>query len=103
MVIFGGPKAYEDRWQQKLTHWEVYAAAPATPLYLHWFERPITFDSSDHPDRVIEAGRFPLVVSVMVENMKMTKVLMDRGSGINILYKDAFNGLRIDIGKLHTS
>lgn len=40
---------------------------------------------------------------MMIDNINMTKVLMDGGSGINILYKDAFNGLTIDPSKLHPS
>lgn len=39
----------------------------------------------------------------MIENIKMTKVLTDGGSGINILYKDDFDRLNIDPLKLHPS
>jgi hypothetical protein len=63
-------------------------------------ERPITFNRDDHPNHVIEASQFPLVVSVVMGGVKMTKVLMDRGSGINILYKDAFEKLNIETSKL---
>ena len=35
--------------------------------------------------------------------MSVTKILMDGGSGINILYKDAFDKLNADIRKLHAS
>jgi hypothetical protein len=42
-------------------------------------------------------------VTVITENTRVTKILMDRGSGINILYKDAFNKLNVDIRKLHAS
>ena len=55
MLIFGGPKAYEDRWHQKLGR-EVYDAAPATLIYIRWSERPITLDRSDHLDHVVEVG-----------------------------------------------
>ena len=48
-------------------------------------------------------GRFPLVVSVVIENVWVTKIIMDGGSGINILYKDAFDRLNVDIRKLHAS
>ena len=77
--------------------------APAAPLYLRWSERPITYDRTDHLDRVVEAGRFPLVVTMVIENMRVTKILMDGGSGINILYKVAFDKLNVDIRKLHAS
>jgi hypothetical protein len=63
-------------------------------------QRSITFNRDDHPDHVIEAGRFPLVVNAVVEGVKITKVLMDGGSGINVLYKDAFEKLNIETSKL---
>ena len=59
MLIFDGPLAYQDQRLQKLTHRRIYATAPATPLYLRWSEQPITYDRTDHPDWVVEAGRFP--------------------------------------------
>jgi hypothetical protein len=40
------------------------------------------------------------VVSAVVGGIMMTKVLMDGGSGINILYKDAFEKLNIETRKL---
>jgi hypothetical protein len=40
------------------------------------------------------------VVTVVIENTRVTKILMDGGSGINILYKDAFDKLNVDIRKL---
>ena len=52
---------------------------------------------------MVEADRFPLVVSAVIENVRMTKILMDGGSCINILYKDAFNRPNMDIRKLHMS
>ena len=41
--------------------------------------------------------------TTIVENMRVTKILMDGGSGINVLYKDAFDKLNVDIRKLHES
>jgi hypothetical protein len=40
------------------------------------------------------------VVSTVVGDVKMMKVLMDGGSGINILYKGAFEKLNIEASKL---
>jgi hypothetical protein len=39
----------------------------------------------------------------MIENVQKMKVLMDCGSGINILYKDTFDKLKINLRKLHVS
>jgi hypothetical protein len=73
------------------------------PVYLRWSERLITFDRDDHLDHIVEAGRFPLVVNAVVEGVRMTRVLMDGGNGINMIYKDAFERLNIDMSKLHPS
>jgi hypothetical protein len=43
------------------------------------------------------------VVTTVIKNTRVTKILMDGGSGINILYKDAFDKLNMDIRKLHAS
>ena len=40
---------------------------------------------------------------MVIKNTRVTKILMDGGSGINILYKDAFDKLNVDIRKLHAS
>jgi hypothetical protein len=50
---------------------------------------------------VVEAGRFPLVVTAVIKKVRVTKILMDGGCGINILYKDAFDKPNVDIRKLH--
>ena len=43
------------------------------------------------------------MVTIVIENVRLTKILMDGGSGINILYKDTFDKLNMDIRKLHAS
>lgn len=43
------------------------------------------------------------MVSAVIGGVKITKVLMDGGSGINILYKDAFKKLNIKKSKLRPS
>ena len=62
--------------------------APATPTYLKWSKTPITFDQSDHPAHVATPGRQALVVDPVVGGTRLTKVLMDGGSGLNILYAE---------------
>ena len=65
---------------------EVYTAQPATPPFLRWSESAITFDRTDHPDAILHPGRYPLVVDLIVGPKRLTKVLMDGGSGLNIMY-----------------
>jgi hypothetical protein len=67
------------------------AVSPATPKYLKWFEVPITFDRSNHPDFVPKLGRYPLIVIHIVKDVKLNRVLVDGGSSMNILFLNAFD------------
>jgi hypothetical protein len=49
-------------------------------------EVPITFDRKDHLDNVPQPGSYPLVVASLFKSRRTHKVLMDGGSGINMLY-----------------
>ena len=69
----------------KVINHEVNMVAPATPNYLKW-SQTATFDQSDHPTHIATPGRQALVVDQVVEGTRLTKVLMDGGSGLNILY-----------------
>jgi hypothetical protein len=69
--IYGGPDSYESRRKQKLTAREVMVVSLATSEYLKWSEVPITFDHSDHPDFVPKPGRYPLIVSPIVKDVKL--------------------------------
>jgi len=55
----------------------------------------ITFDQGDHPDRVPRLGRYTLVVSPIVGTTCLTEVLMDGGSGLNILYASTLDRIGI--------
>ena len=84
-MIFGGPSACLTARQRKERR-EVFSVRVATPRYLDWSREAITFDRDDHPDYVPNPGQYPLVVDPIVGNTRLTKVLMDGGSGLNILY-----------------
>jgi hypothetical protein len=70
----------------------------ATPVYLDWSDKPITFDQGDHPDYVPSPGRYPLVVDP--GNARLTKVLMDGGSSLNIIYAETLGLLGIDLSTI---
>jgi hypothetical protein len=46
----------------------------------------ITFDRDDHLDYTSNPRVYPLVVDPIIANMRLTKVLMDSGSILNIIY-----------------
>jgi hypothetical protein len=68
----------------------------ATPVYLDWSDKPITFDQDDHPDYVPSPGRYPLVVDPVIGNARLSKVLMNGGSSLNIIYAETLELLGID-------
>ena len=53
-------------------------------------EQSILWSREDHPPRVDNLGHLVLVVAPQVGGYKFTKVLMDGGSSINILYYETF-------------
>ena len=81
--------------QHKVRYREACAAETAVPSFLSWSESPITFDQRDHPSCVTRSGRYPLVVDPIVRKKRLTKVLMDGDSGLNILYIDTLDAMRI--------
>jgi hypothetical protein len=86
LMIFRGSTAYDSKRCQKITRREVYTTGPATPAFLRWSESAITFDRTDHLDVVPHLRRYPLVVDPIVGPKRFTKVLVDAGSGLNIMY-----------------
>ncbi|KAI4999542.1 hypothetical protein ZWY2020_004131 [Hordeum vulgare] len=65
-------------------------AEPVVPGYLNWLEKPITWSRDDQPPWVDNPGDLAVVVAPQVGGYTLTKVLMDGGSSINILYYDTF-------------
>ena len=96
LMIFGGSVAYDSKRCQKLVHREVYVTEPATPSFLRWSESTITFDRTDHPKSVPQPGRYPLMVDPIIGTKRLTKVLMDGGSSLNIMYADTLDAMGIN-------
>jgi hypothetical protein len=74
----------DEAWSQQ----EVCSVKVAAPVYLDWSNKPITFYQGNHPDPVPSPGKYPLVVDPIIGNVRLTKVLMDRGSSLNIIYAE---------------
>ena len=99
--IFEGSEAYEGKRKQKLTYREVMLAAPSTPEYLPWSEVPISFDQMDHPDHILKLGRYPLLMTMTIRDVKLSRVLVDGGSSLNILFLKTYDQmglLRTELG-----
>ena len=79
---------------------EACAAETAVPSFLSWSESSITFDQRDHPSHVTRPGRYPLIVDPIIRKKRLTKVLMDGGSGLNILHVDTLDAMCIPRSEL---
>jgi len=100
IMIFGGADAVYSKRQHKVRYREACVAKMAVPSFLRWSESLITFDQRDHPSHIARLGRYPLVVDPIVRKKHLTKVLMDEGSGLNILYVDTLDAMRIPRSEL---
>ena len=54
----------------------------------------------NHPSHITRPGCYPLVVDPIICKKHLTKVLMDGGSGLNILYIDTLIAMRVPWSKL---
>ena len=79
---------------------EVCTAEPAAPTFLRWSESTITFDRTDHPESVPQLGQYPLVVNPIIGTKRLTKVLMDGGSGLNITYAKILDAMGISRSRI---
>src|SRR5438128_7278884 len=99
-MIYGGSDAYDAKQKQKLTAREINAITLAAPKYLKWSEAPITFGRADHLDHVPHPGRYPLVLDPIVWTVKLNRVLVDGGSGLNVLFAKTLDDMKIPCSKL---
>jgi hypothetical protein len=89
--------------QRKREWHEVLAPEKAPPSFLDWSEDAITFRCEDHPNRIPNPGQYPLVVDPVIGNARFSKVLMDGGSSLNILYAHTLCLLGIGLDQLRPS
>ena len=95
IMIFGGSDAIWSKHQHMVCYREACAVETAVLAFLSWSESLIAFDQRDHPSHVTRPGRYPLIVDPIVRKKRLTKVLMDGGSGLNILYIDTLDAMFI--------
>jgi hypothetical protein len=94
-MIYEGPSMRLSTLQHKRERREVFSVQLTTPLFLDWSEMAITFDRDDHPDYVPNPRVYPLVVDPIITNTRLTKVLMDGGNSLNIMYAQTLDLLGI--------
>ena len=84
--------------QQKQVTRQVFLATsahPAVPEYPRGSEIEITFSRDDHPPVVPRPGHAGLVLEARIGNYDMSRVFMDGGSGINIIFTRTLDDMLI--------
>jgi hypothetical protein len=89
--------------QHKQERHEVLAAEKDPPSLLDWSEDAITSSREDHSNRIPKPGQYPLVVDPVIGNSRFSKVLMDGGSSLNILYAHILRLMGIGLDQLWPS
>ena len=65
---------------------DVYVMEPVAPKFNPWSSCPITFNRRDHPTSIRHGGLAALVLDPIIDGFHLTRVLMDGGSSLNLLY-----------------
>ena len=82
---------------------DVYAVEPIAPMFNPWSACPITFDRRDHPTSIRHAGSAALVLDPIIDGYHLTRVLMDGGSSLNLIYQDIVCKMGIDPSRIKPS
>jgi hypothetical protein len=102
-LIFGGLTVDMSNSQRKRERHDVLAADKAPPSFLDWSVDAITFSREDHPNHIPNPDQYPLVVDPIIGNSRFSKVLMDGGSSLNILYAHTLRLMGIGLDQLRPS
>jgi hypothetical protein len=86
---------------------EVNAVMSAVPKLMYWSDQAIGWDRADHPRIMPNPGGYALVMDPTfagpANNVRFSKVLIDNGSSINIMYRDTMQKLGIKENMLEPS
>jgi hypothetical protein len=100
--IFGGPTVDLSNSQQAGAARGPHCGE-GSPSFLDWSGDAITFSREDHPNRIPNPGQYPLVVDSVIGNARFSKVLMDGGNSLNILYAHTLQPMGIGLDQLRPS
>jgi len=79
---------------------DVYAMEPVAPKFNPWSSCSITFDHRDHPTSILHGGLTALVLDPIIDGFHLTRVLMDGGSSLNLLYQDTVRKMGINPSRI---
>src|SRR3954471_12241530 len=82
---------------------EVRTIRPIPKESRHWLLKPITFNHLDYSGSIQNAGWTSLVLDPIIGGLHFINVLMDGGSGLNLIYQDTVRPMGIDLAKIRHS
>ena len=94
------PNSEQPKRERKRALWDIYAMEPVVPKFNPWSACPITFDRRDHPTSIRHGGSAALVLDPVIDEFYLTRVLMDGGSNLNLLYQDTMHKMGIDPSRI---
>jgi hypothetical protein len=68
-------------------------ATTSAPAPYRWTEYPITFTRADQWLNFDHPGKYPLLIDQMIQESRVKKVLVGRGSSINVTFPQTLLGL----------
>ena len=98
-MIYGGDSSFNKR-NQKLVWREILKMEPVVQKPLRHSETPITFSREDQWTSFSEPGKFPLVLDPVIAGSILTRVLIDRGSGLNLIFMSTITKMGLDISDI---
>jgi hypothetical protein len=69
---------------------------PVAPRPLCWSEVPILFSHDNQWTSFSKPDKFPLVLDPVVAEVRLTKVLIDGGSGLNLIFGSTLRKMDMD-------
>jgi hypothetical protein len=95
-VIFGRDGDFGSRKEQKLLLREIMSVEPAGPRPLRWSEVPFSFSHDDQWTSFSEPGKFPPVLDLVEAEVRLTKVLIDGGNDLNLIFASTLRKMGLD-------
>jgi hypothetical protein len=102
MIQMGHPSNQEQKLITRQVNMAIQAPLP-TPEYLDWSHQYIGFGREDHPYKVPRPGHSPLVVDARIDGYDCSKIFLDAGSSINLIYAKTLRAMNISLTNLTPS
>ena len=74
-----------------------------TPEFIDWSDQSISFSRADHLKAVPRPSHAAFVLEAQIGGYNMSKVFMDGGSGLNLLFASTMRAMGLTVDMLRES